>query len=74
MLVLFAASGFFGQATGPPLFEASAEMTFPLAENTSGGVLSELPRLFCAHSVLRAPHPSLTRAFPASHGHGQVSA
>ena len=72
MLVLFAASGFFGQATGPPLFEASAEMTFPLAENTSGGVLSDLPRLLSVLSLLRAPQLSLTRALPASHG--QVSA
>lgn len=68
MLALFALSGFFGQCIGPPLFETAAEMTFPLAESTSGGVLSLGMNLFGVLFVLIAPWLELDWMTPVAVG------
>lgn len=68
MVALFALSGFYGQCIGPPLFEAAAEMTFPLAENSSGGVLSLGMNLFGVLFVLIAPWLELDWMTPVAVG------
>lgn len=68
MLILFAMSGFFGQCIGPPPFETAAEMTFPLAENTSGGVLSFGMNLFGVLFVLVASWMELDWMTPVAVG------